>query len=851
MFCPRCGTHVTDGQPSCPTCGKPLGVRGNKRELNPPTRELSITFVEDGTVLAQVTLDSGRDTSLSFGRYADNDVVVDAPSGTVSGYHGVIVVENGWCLLRDTHSTNGLWLNGVRQTEFRVAAGDVVSIGRPKRGARRCVIVVGDATEERAVFALAGRQQVTVGREDDNDLALQSPTVSSYHAIFRHDRTGWSIADRGSTNGTQVNGDYVGDYRELYSGSTITFGNVQAVFLDGCLLVATERHGVDVVAQDLVRYRKNGKDTRITTDHVSLHIKRGEFVAIVGGSGCGKSTLLDELSGVEPADEGLVLVDGANLYANYELLKTSIGYVPQQDIVYDDLTLQDMLLSAAKLRMQPDTTEEERNARVDEVVHTLELDRVRDNLIGNLSGGQKKRASIAVELMADPRLLFLDEPTSGLDPGIERKLMQTLASMARDGRTIILVTHTTLNLHLCDQVVFLGTGGKLCYAGRPAGALSFFDVDDFVDVYGKIDGDGEEWEHKFAEIEKPEPRDQSYAAPQESPLTGRRTPSFVSQLATLAGRYAKLIRNDRSRLALLLLQAPLLAALISFVAGSSCFEVFEDTKSCLFALSCAAFWVGILDAIQEICKERAIVSRDCDGGVRLGAYLCSKVVVLGLLCLVQAGALTGVFCAITGTPANPLVNAPLELFVSIFLTTCCAMCLGLLVSALFRNPDRAIAMAPLLIMPQILFSGLVFELEGPSESISYAVTCRWAMEALGTTSDLNALDLALYGKEVTMPESSQTIHDQTIHVPETEVEVDVGGQMVETTVPAEDREFDTLDVTVPEMTQTLDAEMFPHDPEDMYRHEMTHLLQSWGVLAGSSILFVCACLLVLVRDIRR
>ena len=219
-----------------------------------------------------------------------------------------------------------------------------------------------------------------------------------------------------------------------------------------------------------------------------------------------------------------------------------------------------------------------------------------------------------------------------------------------------------------------------------------------------------------------------------------------------ADLHTKLLINDRSRMLLLFLQAPLLGALISFVAGSDCFEIFEDTKSCLFALSCAAFWVGILDAIQEICKERTIL--------RIGAYLHSKALVLGLLCLLQAGMLTAAFCAITGAPNNVLINAPLELFVTLYLTMLAAMCLGLLISALFKNPDRAIAMAPLLIMPQILFSGLVFELSGATERISYAVTCRWAMEALGTTADLNSLDLALYGEEVTVPQSEEVLHDQ-------------------------------------------------------------------------------------------
>ena len=843
MFCKKCGSPLQDFDAVCPACGTPT-PRAQTIPKRTPSNAISITFIEDDAVVAQTTVGLDHDASLTFGSARDNDIVVSPPSRTVSAHHGTIAVNNGWCFLYDNNSSNGLYLNGVRQQVIRVSPGDTLCIGAPQRGARRCVIVVGDSQANWQLFSLRGRQSLSIGRYDDNDLVLPEVTVSAHHALLFRNNHGWSLQNYSNTNGTRVNGSFVFDTQELYSGATLQLGNQQLMFLDECLLVVTERHGVDVVANSLVRYRKNGRTTRITTDHGSLHIKRGEFVAIVGGSGCGKSTLLNELSGEEPADEGSVFVGGADLYANYRMLKTSIGNVPQQDIVYDNITLYDMLVSAAKLRMQSDLSREERQKRGEEVIAMLELDGVRNNMIGRLSGGQKKRASIAVELMADPRLLFLDEPTSGLDPGIERKLMQTLANMAHDGRTIIVVTHTTLNLHLCDQVVFLGAGGKLCYAGRPQEALTFFGVSDYVDIYSKVEKDGAGWAMRFSQTGNPS-QTISTQSPTSEHMEKHNVPSFASQLKTLTGRYTKLLINDRSRMLLLFLQAPLLGALISFVAGSDCFEIFEDTKSCLFALSCAAFWVGILDAIQEICKERAIAHRDYNGGVRIGAYLHSKALVLGLLCLLQAGMLTAAFCAITGAPNNVLINAPLELFVTLYLTMLAAMCLGLLISALFKNPDRAIAMAPLLIMPQILFSGLVFELSGATERISYAVTCRWAMEALGTTADLNSLDLALYGEEVTVPQSEEVLHDQTIEVPKTSVDVDTKVGPMTVDVPAEERTFETLEVTVPKMTKTLDDTMFEHEPEAMYKHTINHLVHSWGVLACMAVLCVVICHILL------
>ena len=863
-FCPRCGRAISGNQSQASV--RPIAASTNRdwrmqsqlqgmhsttmtievggrerRHQSTPGDALTITLLCGESILAERDLPLNGSAELTFGGDASCDLHIAAASSLPS-HLGRIFVGNATYLVQDLGAPQGLLVNGMQRPLSPITAGDVISVAGSER-IGGIVLLVGDRATRWESFSLKGRNSVSVGRAPDNDLVIPTPTVSAHQATIGRGADGhWYLTDLNSYNGTFVNGTRVSKVR-LTPGSRILFGNVEYLFVGSQLLSLRERTGVDVLGTNLVRYRKVKGKRRITTDHISLHIKRGEFVAIVGGSGSGKSTLLNELNGSEFADEGQVFVDGVSLYPNYEGLKSTIGYVPQQDIVYDNLTLVDMLNYAARLRMPDDMTPAERQERCDEVIKMLELENVRDNLIGRMSGGQKKRASIAVELLADPRLLFLDEPTSGLDPGIEQQLMETLSRMAHDGRTIILVTHTTQNLHLCDQLVILGAGGKLCYAGRPNSAPDFFGVNDLIAIYNKVGEDPDGWQARFAQTHAIDEPPQSAAW--ERPAKRGKLPSFGRQLATLSSRYAKLLVNDRSRLGLLVLQAPFLAALISFVAGNDCFEVCEPTKSCLFALSCAAFWVGILDAIQEICKERAIFKRECGGGVRVPAYVSSKVLVLAALCLLQAGLLTGTFCFMMRDrlPSHALLSTPVELFVAMALITLSAMCLGLFVSALFKNPDRAIAMAPLLIMPQILFSGLVFELKGATESVSYLVNCRWGMEALGTTADLNALDLKIYGEELEIP-------DFTYTVPHIEMETDYGTfeeDDYETEVSGltgiigpegkkQDKKGDSSTIAVP----------YEHEQDEMFEHSIPHLLHSWAVLAYFCIVCIFGCLVTLL-----
>lgn len=321
--------------------------------------------------------------------------------------------------------------------------------------------------------------------------------------------------------------------------------------------------------------------------------------------------------------------------------------------------------------------------------------------------------------------------------------MKTMQTMAKSGKTIIMVTHNTLNLHLCDKIIFLGKGGKLCYCGSYNDALKFFEVDNLVDVYNMLNDNTESWARKYASSEyvtKPQ-----YQKAKKTKISQKKKKeSFIKQTMVLCKRYINILKNDKQRLLILLLQAPLLSILISVVADDNAFTQYEMTKSILFALSCSAFWIGILNSIQEVCKERVILKREYMTGLRLTSYIASKLIVLGILCFIQSILLIGVFTILIGLPDKGLYIAPfIEFLITTFLTMFSATAMGIFVSSLFKNSDRVMTVAPILLMPQILFSGLVFKLTGIAKKISILTTCRWAMEGYGTVSDLNNLQLRL------------------------------------------------------------------------------------------------------------
>lgn len=677
---------------------------------------------------------------ITFGTGENNDITIFSDIiATRQGYfeiteYGVLAVN----------TTKGIFMKGPANRiydEIYLAEGGFIKIISQDSNSNKEILMVmsiGRNLNEWKEYSLKVGKN-TLGSEKNNDIVLPSKGIAKKHASVYYFKNNITIADEGSLNGIYVNKEKIlpSKNRKIENLDVILIGNSKIVVFGDKLIYQLSESGVQVDAIDIVKKVRVKFKIKEIASHTSMTIKPSEFVAFVGGSGAGKSTFMKCISGVDKPTSGRVLVNGENLYDNYDELKYNIGYVPQEDIVYSNLTLHDTLQYAAKLRMPDNASRKERNIRIKEVLEIVQLTDLENSYIRQLSGGQRKRASIAVELIADPNLFFLDEPTSGLDPGTERSIMLTLRKMAEMGKTVILVTHNTLNLHLCDKVAFFGKGGKLCFFGRPKEALDFFGVDNFVDIYTLLNEDVDLWYNKFKKIEE---KVNVEEAEEEKTKIKKKKKSFFRQLKILISRYIKLITNDFQQLFLLIAQAPVVAVLLAMVASEDIYSSYDDTKAIMFSIGCASIWLGLLNSVQEICKEKVILQKEHMADLKLSAYLSSKFIVQGIIAFIQAILLVGIFQKMVGNSEyNILIDSYWDIQLISFISILAAATTGLFISAIVKNANIAMSVIPLILVPQLLYSGMLFKLEGITDFVSNFVLCRWTVEALGTSVNLNEL----------------------------------------------------------------------------------------------------------------
>ncbi len=758
-------------------------------------------------ILGQNTVWLGRETVC--------DITFEPEAVMVSRKHASIRLEDNNYILEDNNSFNGTLVNEQRIStptplyhadEIRLGlGGPVLRFNSPARippkgaslaGQRSIAAVhLADASSaalpidsktmvfklDKAAARLASddsaqpqllmtlafgqKKELTIGRGEKNDIKLDGLQISNRHARLLQTGTEVVIDDLNSTNGTYINGRRI-SRQTITPNDAVQIGSyLIRVDQAGNIGIFDTRSKTRIDAVNLtkeVRNRFGGGRIQLL-DSISLSIQPNEFIGLLGPSGAGKSMLMEALNGMRPATGGNVLINNLDLYRHLDSLKQAIGYVPQDDIIHRELTVYRTLYYIAKLRLSRDVSSAEISQTINEVLDVTGLAERRNVRVDQLSGGQRKRVSIAVELITKPSVIFLDEPTSGLDPATEEKIMRLFRQIAESGRTAIMTTHAMENIKLFDKIVVL-MRGKLVFYGKPDDALKHLQAASFKDLYDKLDKPveekvrahgganrqqlteqtAEEWKQKFTQT--PQYRQNIYEPLKELGKlqpTGvrkkRRLGVFgaISQWFTLSRRYLEVLFKDKLNLFILFAQAPIIALLTFFVMGDNLPRDFV-----YFVLSLVAIWFGTSVAAREIIRERPIYRRERMVNLGILPYVGSKLFVLGLIvglqCLMLFVPLK--LFDLVGLMAMPGETYGLPQLWAMLLTAGVGIALGLLVSALVRTSEMATSLVPLILIPQILFSGLVGVPSGINQVAGLLMPAAWSFDTMKRFSTLDTLE---------------------------------------------------------------------------------------------------------------
>jgi ABC-type multidrug transport system ATPase subunit len=591
-----------------------------------------------------------------------------------------------------------------------------------------------------------------IGRNTDNDIVINDVLASRHHATLVTTAAGTEIRDNRSINGTFVNGARV-ESAILHDGDTVTIGNVDLVFRDGMLARRTETAadtstgGLDVHG---VTWTIEGNKTLL--NNISLTARPGTLTAVIGPSGAGKSTFARLVAGYTHPTTGTVAFEGHNIHAEYASLRSRIGMVPQDDVVHGQLTVAQALMYAAELRLPPDTTKEDRERVVAQVLEELEMTGHAQTRVDKLSGGQRKRASVAMELLTGPSLLILDEPTSGLDPALDRQVMTMLRQLADAGRVVLVVTHSLSYLDVCDQVLLLAPGGKTAFCGSPSQIGAAMGTTNWADIFSGVARDPDAANQRYIAQTGPTPPQPPAMAPAD--LGNPTRTSVRRQFSTIARRQMRLIVSDRGYFIFLAFLPFIMGVLSLSVPGDVGFgvpvpaikggEAPNEPGQILVLLNVGAIFMGTALTIRALIGERAIFLREQAVGLSTTAYLLAKVIVFAAFAVVQSSIVTAINIwgkkwgpgAVTSGAVIP--NRSLELFTD--MAACCiaAAMVGLALSALAKSNEQIMPLLVVAIMSQLVFQGGMIPVTGRIglDQLSWITPARWGFASTASTIDL-------------------------------------------------------------------------------------------------------------------
>lgn len=692
--------------------------------------KLRLGFISEGKLLVKFAFVQGQPSEVVIGRSTSSQICLN--NNVVSSQHAQLIFDaNGNLHIIDLNSSNGTYINNrriepgvpyqVRSTDklhFSGSAGvelvfnpDSYEMAKVQRSTSAKNTGDKNFSTTNILEKFNGKRLLTVGRNPDCDVYLGHDSISRNHAtIEKKGPNEFIITDLGSLNGTYVNGRRVNGNMRVSQNDTIIIGRFQ-LSLSGKVKDLTQE--VAIRTERIIKQFDNGK---IGLHECSFEIPSKTLLAVMGPSGCGKSTLLKALNGDAPPSSGRVYISGLELNENYDYLKTQIGYVPQDDIVHRELTVEQSLYYAAKLRLEhSDSTFIKQ--KIEQVLKDLNIEHIRYNLVGKISGGQRKRVSIAVEILTDPLILFLDEPTSPLDPQTIEEFLEILRNLSNKGTTVIMVTHKPEDLNYMDTVIFMAEGGHKVYQGDTSSYLHHFKVEDTIKVYAQLAmPQATKWINNHKQNH---PALGTMQPPKEK--QNSRHANFFHQFWWLTIRYFNIKLNDRVNTLVLVGQAPIIAGLICLIFQSI-------SPAVPFLLAVSAVWFGTNNAAREIVGEAPIYKRERMFNQGILAYMLSKITVLGTFAAIQSLLFT-LIITINFSNTDPSWDAPAKTFLWMLFVSLAASMMGLLLSAIVTTTEKVMTLVPIALIPQIMLAGVVAKISSPLvEVLSYLTLSRWGNE---------------------------------------------------------------------------------------------------------------------------
>lgn len=695
----------------------------------------TITIIQANGTTTLLTVSPNQE--LKIGKIGNgNDIEYD--DSFVSRKHAIIKLFNGKLTIVDRGSKNGTYINGKEitpQTPFSLQNNDVIKFAEkgsqikvsqnvekpPRRNDRKYQL--------RDIERLLNTQnEVIIGRASSCDIVLNEVMVSRNHTSIRKNGNSYIVKDLDSKNGTYVNGNRIKE-KEIRGHDEIRITATKFKINGEITNIRGSEYAIE--AEMVAKIYPNGRGLH----PLSLKVRRGSFVALMGPSGCGKSTLLKALNGDNPATDGIVKIDQLELNKeHFDYIKSTVGYVPQDDIVHKDLTVQQTLYYAAKLRMPDGMSKREIDNRIDEVLNDLNITpKIRQNKIKALSGGQRKRISIAVELLNNPSILFLDEPTSPLDPETIGSFLESIQELIKKNKTtVIMVTHKPSDLDYVDEVIFLSSGGWHAFTGSQDELLSYFNTKKIIGIYSELKEEkrGQKWYNRLYQngpVSTFRKKNVDTTAP-------RMTKNLLGQYWWLSVRYANIKVNDLSNLGILLAQSLVIAGLVRFTYDSLQLGV-------LFLMSISAIWFGVNNAAREIVSESAIYKRERMVNLNIFTYLFSKLSILTVIAIVQVLIFVSViYLGYDGDDVYMYSYKAHFLFMGYIAFS--ATLFGLFLSTLFKTTEKVLSMVPLALIPQIILAGVVASIDSNAkELLSYFSLGRWGTEGLSYIQDYKGLEV--------------------------------------------------------------------------------------------------------------